>query len=304
MKNRKKILVTGYTGVSSIVASALNNDGRFAVSVLFTGDETTELKKLEMNGILSRQLTAWETNLLADAMRGYDAVFGTTTDRAYHKNEFEYGKKLIDAVKIADVNHFVFESRPAYHAISNSVFSVPNFDTKALLEHYCRTIGINATFIHPSFYFEHFFDDKFLRIDKTGKLYFGFPQGKTSLAMCSIKDIGQVVTMIFRFPEQYVGRVVGIVGDERSCTEYASIFSEILKVNVEYRNMSNTEYILNGGSAEWADMFDVQRIFIKSRSRELIESYGLNPAMTSFRRWVKRNRNQLRELIESGEFRQ
>lgn len=304
MKKRTRILVTGYTGVSSIVASALQRDGRFEVSVLFTGDETEELKKLELNGIVLTHINAWETDTLALAMNGYDAVFGTTTDRMYDKSEFIYGKKLIDAVRAAEVKHFVFESRPGYHAISNSVFSVPYFDTKAQLEHYCKASGINATFIHPSFYFEHFFDEKFVRTDQSGKLYFGFPQGNTALAMCSMKDIGQVVTMIFRFPGQYIGRVVGIVGDERSCTEYASILSEILKLEVAYRNMSNTEYIINGGSVEWADMFDVQRIFIRSRSRDLIESYGLNPAMQSFRRWVKRNKNQLREMIESGEYRQ
>lgn len=298
MKKKIKVLVTGYAGVSSIVASAMQNDGRFEVHILFTGDETEDLRKLELNGIISKHINSWDTELIARAMKGYDAVFGTTTDRMCDQSEFSYGRKMIDAVKVAGVEHFVFESRPGYHAISNSVFSLPFFDIKAQLEHYCKASGVNATFIHPSFYFEHFFDEKFVRADKSGKLYFGFPQGNTALAMCSMKDIGQVVTMIFRFPDQYVGRVVGIVGDERSCDEYASILSEILKMDIGYRNMSNTEYIINGGAVEWADMFDVQRIFIRSRSRDLIESYGLSPAMQSFRRWVKRNRNQLRELIE------
>ncbi len=299
MKKKKLIAVTGRKGISGVVAKTLQQNGRFDIRIVCS--EPVEDLNANIGFAVSEVaiVNEWNTENLATAFEGADAVFGSTSDGEYGAEEFQRGKCIIDAARKAKTAHLVLETQPGYHAISNGVFRVPSFDMKAALEQYCRLAGLPATYVQPAFYYENFLSKETFRISETGELYFGFPQGRTALSMASVNDAGPLVEMIFRFPKQYIGRTVGIVGDEQSCTTYGSILSEMLKKSICYRNMSNAEFVSIGGTVEHADMFDVQRIFIRSRQRDLIESYGLNPGMQPFRRWVKRNKTALLQVIDS-----
>jgi hypothetical protein len=77
----------------------------------------------------------------------------------------------------------------------------------------------------------------------TNNLHFGFPQGSAKLAMTSVSDVGGVVAKIFDHPVDYNGRTVGVVGEDRTCAEYAHIFSKVLDRNVYYHHIPRDIFI-------------------------------------------------------------
>jgi hypothetical protein len=62
---------------------------------------------------------------------------------------------------------------------------------------------------------------------------------------------------MFRFPEAYKKRTVGVVGADLRCAEYAAIMSKVLGINVVYKNISREEYIAQGfpGAEELGNMY-------------------------------------------------
>ena len=121
--------------------------------------------------------------------------------------------------------------------------------------------------------------------------------------MASVTDVGGVVASIFDYPVEYIGRTVGVVGEDRSCPEYAHIMSKVLNRNVYYHHIPRDVFIgYDFPQAEiWADTFEVQRKYINNHQLDLIESYGLNPTIQTFETWLERNKLKIFSQIPSKE---
>lgn len=294
------ILVTGATGAQgSSVTHALLATNRFKVRCL-TRDTTSEkAHKLATAGAELVQGDLDDIDSLLSAMKGCKGVFGLTNFWEHFEREFQQGRNLIDAVHATGIEHFVFSGLPAYSELSNGLFPVPHCDMKAALEHYTRSLQIPATFVHIAFYYENFltFFPPQKRAD--GNFYFGFPQGDTRLAMASVADIGPIVAQIFSYPEIYLERTIGVVGEDRTCKEYAAIMSRVLGVTVRYSHIQRDVYAGLGfpGAEELANMFEVQRLYIPRRSQALMDSYCINPSMSSFENWLMQNKTRFHELL-------
>ena len=57
-----------------------------------------------------------------------------------------------------------------------------------------------------------------------------------------IPILGAIASLIFNNPAIHVGKTVGIVGEDRSCTEYAAIMSRVLGVTIRYRHILREIY--------------------------------------------------------------
>jgi len=143
---------------------------------------------------------------------------------------------------------------------------------------------------------KHFIED--------GAYYFGFPQGQTPLAMATPEDMGPMAALIFDHPDIYTGKTVGVVGEDRTCSEYAAIMSRVLGVTIRYRYIPHDVYAGLGfpGAEELANMFEVQRLHIPHRRGHLMNSYYMNPRMQSFESWLVRNKSQLLKLLNQTEY--
>ena len=53
--------------------------------------------------------------------------------------------------------------------------------------------------------------------------------GDVPLAMLSVKEIGECVHQIFRNPEEYKNKKVGLSGDSMKIEEYAAVLSKALE---------------------------------------------------------------------------
>jgi uncharacterized protein YbjT (DUF2867 family) len=174
---------------------------------------------------------------------------------------------------------------------------------KAALQRCSNSLAIPATYVQPAFYYENFFDFFPPQKGEDDIYHFGFPQGDTKLAMLSIEDLGGVVAAIFDHPAEYIGRTVGVVAADDTCTEYARLMSKVLNKNIQYNYIPRDIYagFAFPGAVELANMFEVQRLYILNRQMDLIESYGLNPGMQSFESWLNKNKERFNIMMEPKE---
>ena len=301
---KKIILVTGATGAQGgSVAKTLLRQGKFDVRI-FTRDDTSPRAISLQHGGAEIAIGDFEdVESLKKAMEGVYGVFGVTDYDEHAEKEIVHGKNLIDSVKLSGIKHFVYSASPNYHKLSKGERSVPQFDIKAKLQEYTKSLGIPASFVHVAFYYENFISLFPLQRDKQQNLHFGFPQGNTRLAMASVNDLGGIVATILDHPAEYLGRTVGVVGEDRTCAEYANIMSKVLDRSVYYHHIPRDIFIgFDYAQAEkWADVFEVQRLYTNNHHIDLIESYGLNPAMQTFESWLQKNKEKVLAQIPAEE---
>ncbi|MDP3469557.1 MAG: NmrA/HSCARG family protein [Daejeonella sp.] len=297
---KQTILVIGATGAQGgSVARHLIQQGKFNVRILTRNAKSDKALQFKY---LGAEIAEGDLNNMAsvsNAITGCYGVFGVTNFWEHFDGEFQHGKNLIDAVHKAGIEHFVFSTLPSAIGISGGKLSVPHLDIKAELEAYSKSLNIPATYIHVAFYYENFlsfFPPKRLE-DNTW--HFGFPQGDTPLAAVSIEDCGGIISEIFNNPQQFIGKRVGIVGDDVTCYEYAATMSEVLGKKIIYDYIPQQLYASFGfpGAEELANMFEFNRTYINGRNADLEESRNLYPQINSFKQWITANRNKFEALL-------
>jgi len=301
MSNKPVILVTGATGAQGgSVARALLADDRFTVRIFTRNASSLKTQELKAAGAEIAEGDFEDKESLAAAMKDCYGVFGVTNFWEHYHKEYEHGINLVNAVKDAGIKHFVLHTLPGYHRLSGGKFPVPHCDIKDALKTYTKGLSIPASFVEIAFYYENFFSYFPLQKDGNGGYFFGFPQGETKLAMASVEDMGGVVTSVFNYPAEYIGRTVGVVGADSTCAEYAAIMSRQLGQHIYFNYIPRDVYAGLGfpGAEELANMFEVQRLYITGRQLDMIESYGLNPAMQSFAQWVNSNKAKFETYFE------
>jgi uncharacterized protein YbjT (DUF2867 family) len=302
MNQKKIILVTGATGAQgNSVAKALLADPQYAVRAFTRNAQSPGAVALQEAGIEVVEGDFDDVESLKKAMQGVYGVFGVTNFWEHFGKEYQQGKNLVDAVQAAGVKHFVYSSLSDYLKLSNGKFPVPHCDMKAALKEYIKGLQLPASFVQIAFYYENFLSFFPLQKDAQGGFSFGFPQGDTKLSMASVEDIGGVVAAVFNHPDEYIGRTVGVVGEDLTCAEYAQTLSKVLQQKVSFNYIPRDVYAAFDfpGAEELANMFEVQRLYIPQRQLDLIESYGLNPAMQRFESWLQKNREAFMEGINA-----
>jgi uncharacterized protein YbjT (DUF2867 family) len=300
----KTILVIGATGAQGgSVAKALLTQGKYAVRILTRQPNSEKALALKAAGASVFEGDLDNIESLKTAMKNCYGVFGVTNFWEHFQGEFQQGKNLIDSAKMAGIQHFLLHTLPNYGSLSNGKYPTPHCDIKAALKEYAQSQNIPASFIEIAFYYENFFSFFPPQRGIDGNYSFGFPQGDTKLAMVSIEDLGGVVASIFESPDKYIGRTVGVVGADESCSNYANTMSQVLQKNINYVYVPHDVYATYDfpGAGELANMFEVQRLYITDRHKDMIETYSLNPNTQSFENWLKKNKNKFDTYFEQLE---
>jgi len=297
---KKIILVIGATGAQGgSVARHLLARGEFALRALTRNTESESAQKLRELGAEVVTGTLDDRASLRAALKDVYGVFGVTNYWEHFEKELEQGRNLINAVAGASVEHFVFSSLPSVKKPSNGELSSPHFDQKHELEEYAKSLGIPATFVHVAFYYDNFLGFLPPQKGEDGAYHFGFPQGETPLAGVAAEDIGGVVAAIFARPAEYIGKTVGIVGEDLRGAEYAEVMSRVTGKNVQYNFIPREVFAAFGfpGAEDLADMFDFNRRFIPSRAADVEQSRVLYPGMQTFEQWATSKRDAFARLL-------
>jgi uncharacterized protein YbjT (DUF2867 family) len=304
MNQKKIILVTGATGAQGgAVARALLAQKNFAVRILTRNSTSEKALALQAAGAEIAEGDFDNIESLKAAMKDCYGVFGVTNFWEHFEKEYQQGINLINAVKESGIQHFVLHTLPSYSKLSNGKYPTPHCDMKAAFQDYTNSKSIPATFVHVAFYYENFLTFFPLQPMNDGSYSFGFPQGDTKLAMVGIEDLGGIIASVFKFPVEYIGRTIGAVGADDSCSEYAAIMSRVLGRKVHYHYIPRDVYagFEFPGAEELANMFEVQRLYIPNRQLDLIESYGLNPNMQTFESWLKQHASAFEKSFQAAE---
>jgi uncharacterized protein YbjT (DUF2867 family) len=301
MTNGKTILVTGATGAQggSVVRHLLKG-GKFKVRCLTRKPDSERARALaEAGAEIVRGDLGYPESLEA-AMKGCYGAFGVTNFWEHFEKEAFHGKNLIDAVKKAAIEHFVFSTLPYAHKLSDWKLVVPHFDQKARLEDYARSLKLPATYAHVAFYYENFLSFFPPKLQEDGSFLFGFPQGETPLAAVRVEDAGGVIATIFDRPGEFCAQTVGIVGDDLPCGDYAGIMSRVLGKKITYRYIPREVFAKLGfpGAEDLANMFEYNRLFIPNRQADLEQSLALYPEMQRFEPWVQANREKFALILK------
>jgi uncharacterized protein YbjT (DUF2867 family) len=300
MAEGKTILVTGATGAQGGgVARHLLKGGKFRVRCLTRDPTSAKAAALAKGGAEVVKGDLAERRSVEAALAGCYGCFGVTNFWEHFAGERQQGRNLVEAVKSAGVQHFVFSTLPSAKEITKGAIEVPHLDIKADVEKYARELRLGATFVSVAFYFENFLTHFLPQRQADGTLAFGFPQGDTPLAGVAVEDTGGVVAVIFGRPGEFRDRTVGIVGDDLPGKKYAEIMSRVLGQKVVYNYIPRETYAAFGfpGAQELADMFEFNRLHVPERRTDMAESRALYPGMLSFEEWMKANKQQFHAAV-------
>lgn len=165
------------------------------------------------------------------------------------------------------------------------------FDNKARIQDYAREHQLPATYLHVSFYFENFLTCCTPRRRQDGSYVLKLPQGNAPLAAVSVQDFGGVVAAVFAESFWYRDQQLSVIGDERSCADYARIMSQVLGLRIEYQHVESQYFGSNSRSGQdLASVFEFRRMYMPYASSDIEKCRDLFPEMRSFERWLKCNR--------------
>lgn len=300
MSRPTRILITGATGAQGgSVARHLLKTGHYQVRCITRRSQSEAARALADLGAEVVEADLDDPPSLRVALRNCDGVFGVTNYWEHGEREVVQGCNLVDAILHGEVRHSVLSTLPHTSLLSGGRLHVRHFDTKARVEEYARGRGIPATFVHVAAYYENFLRNYPPRRQRDGTYAFHLPQGSTPLAGVAVEDIGGVVAAIFDESFWYRDKVIGIVGDDLTCEEYAGIMSRVLGRHIEYRYISAQDYAALGfpGASDIADMFEFYRLFVPNRKADLIKSRELYPEIRPFERWVRENADKFAQAM-------
>lgn len=292
MSNFLRILVVGATGAQGgSVARHLLRAGRYHVRCLTRRPHSATAMEIASLGGELVEGDLGNPAALRAALRGCDGVFGVTNYWEHFAAEFEHGRNLVDALSSSGIQHTILSTLPHTKLLSGGRLAVQHFDTKARIEEYARGAGLPATYVHVAFYYENFLNCFPPRRQADGSYAFGFPQGNTPLAAVAAEDIGGVVAAIFAESFWYRDKVVGIVGEELRCDEYAAAMHRVLGRAFAYNYIPRDTFAALGfpGAHDLADMFEFNRLYVPNRRVDLAKSRELFPEIRTFERWLKTN---------------
>ncbi|KAM0326582.1 hypothetical protein ACHAQA_006451 [Verticillium albo-atrum] len=212
------ITVFGATGAQggSVVDIFLNDPKLKAWSVrgVTRNASSEKAKLLASSGV---EVVAADLNdkaAVARAVQGSTAVYGVTNywDRLDKNLEIQQGKNLADAVKEANVPHYIWSSLLNITKLSGGVLpDVYHFDGKADIEEYVRSLNIPASFFLAGFYASNLTTNLMKQTPPNNAWSFFLPAPSSSpIPFFDVADTGKFVKGIVLNWEKALGkRILG-----------------------------------------------------------------------------------------------
>jgi uncharacterized protein YbjT (DUF2867 family) len=147
--------------------------------------------------------------------------------------------KLLENAKNMAVKHIVNLSSDSA-SIESSSISAKGIEIFKEKEKIIQQSGIPCTILRPTAFMQNFFNNSFTI--KTQKRFY-LPWGNGRVSSVDTRDIAAIAAKILVSEiKDYKNKIYSITGPEAlSCHDIARIFSEVLKVDVEYVNVSDEE---------------------------------------------------------------
>ena len=126
-----------------------------------------------------------------------------------------------------------------------------------------------------------------------GKYIFTLPMADKKMAGIAAEDIGKCAYGILKREPSYIGKTVGIAGDQLTGDEMAGTLSAALDKEVVYNCVTPAQYRafgFPGAKMTWAICFNfIPNLKLHcNKTRDLGLSKALNPDLLSFEAWLNK----------------
>src|SRR5215831_13858069 len=312
MADKKIIAVVGSTGSQGgglCQAILADPNGGFAVRAITRDPNKDKAKALAAQGAEVVQGDLDNVESLKKAFSGAYGVYAVTNFWEHFSGEKEkaQAKNIADAAKAAGVKHVIWSTLEDTRKLMQpddkrmpmlqEKYRVPHFDAKAEANAYFS--GDTTTYLVTSFYWDNLYMFGLApKKDDTGVYSWTFPMGESKLAGIAAEDIGKVAYGIFKAGSQYIGKTVGITGENLTINEMGEKLSKGLGIGpVKYNAVEANTYRSFGfpGADEMGNMFQVYCDFEKqvcgARSADVARQ--LNPQLQTFDQWLAKNKSRI-----------
>ncbi|HXD73468.1 MAG TPA: NmrA/HSCARG family protein [Vicinamibacterales bacterium] len=317
MADKKIIAVIGSTGSQGGgLANAILSDpnGGFAVRAITRKTDGDKAKALAARGAEIVKADLDDVESLKKAFAGAYGVYAVTNFWEHFSAEKEktQAKNIADAAKAAGVKHVIWSTLEDTRKLMKSddkrmpmlqeKYRVPHFDAKADADEYFK--GVPSTCLVTSFYWNNFYTFGLgPKKGADGKYSWTLPMGNAKMAGIAAEDIGAAAYGIFKAGPQYIGKTVGIVGENLTVQQMCDKISKVLGIPaIQYNAVEPDAYRKFGfpGADELGNMFQVYRDFenavVAARSEQTTKQ--LNPKLQSFEGWLQAHKAEVAKSTE------
>ena len=313
MSDEKVIAVVGATGAQGggLVRAIFNDPvGGFTARVLTRDVNGAKAKDFARRGAEVVAADVDNPESLKKAFQGAYGAYCVTFFWAHFSPERETveAKAMAEAAKAAGLKHVIwstFEDTRKWVPLSDNrmptlqgKYKVPHVDGKGEGDHFFTDAGCPTTFLRTCFYWENFIHFGMApKKGPDGKFAITFPMGDKKLPGIAAEDIGKCAYGIFKRGAEFIGRTVGISGENLTGAQLAAVFTEVLGKEVRYNSVSPEVFRGLGlpGAEDLGNMFqferDFEEYFCGTRSPDLARS--LNPSLQNFKMWLTQNKNAI-----------
>lgn len=313
MAEKKIIAVAGATGAQGGgLARAILADphGGFAVRALTRDLNSEKAKALARQGAELVATNLDDPESLKKAFDGAYGAFCVTFYWAHFSPEKELAEAtyMAQAAKQAGLKHVIWsaleDSRKWVPLDDNRMptlmgkYKVPHFDAKGQASEVFTSLGLPVTILLTSFYWDNFiYFGMGPKKGADGKLAIAFPLDNKKLPGIAAEDIGKCSYGIFKRGGEFIGKKVGIAGENLTGGEMAAAMSKALGREIRYNAVTPERYRSFGfpGADDLGNMFQFKRDFndyyCGARSPELARS--LNPELQTFDAWLAKNKDRI-----------
>lgn len=309
MADRNIIAVVGATGAQGggLVRAILDDPaGGYGARAITRSPDGDKGRALAAAGAEVVGATIDDEDSLVRAFTGADAAFLVTffwDHMSPEKETIEIGN-LARAAKKAGVRHVVWstlEDTRRWVPLSDDRmptlmgnYKVPHLDAKGAGDDIFRGLGVPATFLLTSFYWENFIHFG-MGPQKTpdGKWAITLPMGEAKLPGIAVDDIGRCAYGIIKQGGDLIGRTIGVAGEHLTGKQMASELGRAMKLDVQYNDVPPAVFRGFGfpGADDLGNMFQFKRDFNAEfcGARDIAAARALNPRLQTFREWLQVN---------------
>ncbi len=313
MKTKKIIAVVGATGAQGgglVRAILADKNSEFAVRALTRNVNSDKAKELAKMGAEVVQADVDNPQSLVKAFEGAYGAFCVTFywEHLSPEKEKAEAKAMAEAAKKAGLKHVIWstlEDTRKWVPLDDDrmptlmeKYKVPHLDAKGESNAYFTGSGVPTTLLQTSFFWENFIHFGMGPTkDQSGQLAITFPMGKAKLPGISAEDIGKCAYGIFKNGSEYIGKTVGISGEQLTGDQMAAAFSKALGQPVHYNAVEPSVYRSFGfpGADDLGNMFQFKRDFESEYCghRPVDASRKLNPELQTFDQWLAANKSKI-----------
>ena len=236
-RGARVILVSGATGTQGGAVARELVDRGYTVRGLTRNPDSDTSRALTGLGV---QMVRGDFDDAASLDRALEGVYGAFSVQQYRgvgiNGEIRQSEAFADAAKRAGIQHFVYTSV----AKAPLGTGVPQFESKALIESYIRSLDIPYTIVRPASFMSTV---EPFRGDAEAGNFSGPLAPEFERVFVAPSDIGRFVAEAFDDPSNWLGQEISIASDRITYAGIAAAMTQVMGRPVVYHQTPWEEFV-------------------------------------------------------------